>query len=65
MDYTSIGDVVNTSARLCSAAAGEEVLITEAVSSSLPAGEFKLSDPFTVPMKNKQVQLQIFRVIYE
>lgn len=65
MDYTSIGDVVNTSARLCSAAAGEEVLITEAVSSSLPEGEFKLSDPFTVPMKNKQVQLQIFRVIYD
>lgn len=65
MDYTSIGDTVNTSARLCSAAGGEEVLITDVVKNHIKQGSFTLSEPFTVPMKNKQVQLQIFRVIYE
>jgi adenylate cyclase len=31
MDFTVIGDVVNTGARLCSAADADEVLVTDAV----------------------------------
>ena len=35
MDFTVIGDVVNTGARLCSAAAGNEILVTEPVRAAM------------------------------
>lgn len=64
MDFTSIGDVVNTSARLCSAAGKDEILISERIKKQIPS-VFKLSDPFQLPMKNKTEQLNLFRVQYE
>lgn len=65
MDYTSIGDTVNTSARMCSAAAAGEILISEVVRKSIDTTSFRLGDPFSVPMKNKKEQLVLYKVQHE
>ena len=58
MDFTVIGDVVNTGARLCSAAVGDEVLVTEAVAAVLGTSrdiELVAHDPLQVKGKREPV----------
>lgn len=59
MDFTVIGDVVNTGARLCSAADADEVLVTEAVAracaGALPTIELVAHEPLQVKGKREPV----------
>ncbi len=65
MDYTAIGDTVNTAARLCSNAKADEIIISEFVLSKIPAKQFKLSESFQLELKNKKNALNLYKVIYE
>ncbi|MCS6989794.1 MAG: adenylate/guanylate cyclase domain-containing protein [Chloroherpetonaceae bacterium] len=65
MDYTSIGDAVNTAARLCSAAGANEILISENVKAKLAEEEFALSAPFSLALKGKQTALNLYKVLYQ
>lgn len=59
MDFTVIGDVVNTGARLCSAAGADQVLVTEAVAracaGALPSIELVDHAPLQVKGKREPV----------
>ncbi len=62
MDYTAIGDTVNTAARLESNAKAEEILISEYVYEKLkdrietePVGE--------IPLKGKSTKIMVYRVL--
>jgi class 3 adenylate cyclase len=59
MDFTVIGDVVNTGARLCSAADADEVLVTETVAracaGALPTVELVEHEPLQVKGKREPV----------
>ena len=62
MDYTVIGDVVNTGARLCSAAAGDEIIVTETVRVAIGDLQdivFDTAPPLAV--KGKREPLPIYR----
>lgn len=62
MDYTVIGDVVNTGARLCSAALGDEIIVTESVRvaiGDLQDIAFDTAPPLAV--KGKREPLRIYR----
>jgi class 3 adenylate cyclase len=62
MDYTVIGDVVNTGARLCSAAAGDEIIVTETVRAAIGDLQdiaFDTAPPLAV--KGKREPLRIYR----
>ncbi len=63
LDFTAIGDVVNTGARLCSAAQGDEIIVTEAVrrdASSSNNCSFEALPALAV--KGKKQALDVFRV---
>lgn len=64
MDFTVIGDVVNTGARLCSAAKGGEVIVTAAVREAcgvLEDIELVALEPLQV--KGKRQPLPVFRAV--
>lgn len=65
MDYTAIGDTVNTAARLCSNAKADEIIISEFVLDKISKNQFKLSDSFQLELKNKKNALNLYKVIYE
>jgi len=60
MDYTVVGDVVNTASRLCSAAKGGEVLISESVRNGLPEGRFSLDALAPAQMKGKAEPVPVY-----
>ena len=58
MDYTVIGDAINTAARLCSEAAGGQVIMSEAMTAAL--GERAMSKRLEpVSVKGKRAPLEI------
>jgi len=65
MDYTAIGDTVNTAARLCSNAKADEIIISEFVLEKIPKKQFKLSESFQLELKNKKNAMNLYKVIYE
>ena len=62
MDFTVIGDVVNTGARLCSAAEGDQVLVTEAVAAALGASrDIELFPHEPIQVKGKRDRVVVFQ----
>ena len=61
MEYTVLGDTVNTAARLESVASAEEVIITRATR-DLIGDHFKLEERKPVMVKGKEKPLEIFNV---
>jgi class 3 adenylate cyclase len=64
MDFTVIGDAVNTGARLCSNALANEIIISEITKKNIPKNLFEYSDSFSLDLKNKRKKLKLFKVLY-
>jgi len=62
MDFTVIGDNVNLGARLCSAAAAGEVIISESTKKLLEEDNFQLTKLNPIIVKGKEKPIQIYRV---
>ncbi len=62
MDYTVVGDVVNTAARLCSVARGGQVLISEAVRNVLPESGFSHQALEPAQVKGKSEPVPVYSV---
>ena len=61
MDYTAIGDTVNTAARLEANAKAEEVLISEYVYEKLK-GRIEAEEVGEIPLKGKSNKIMVYRV---
>jgi adenylate cyclase len=62
LSYTVIGDVANTSARLCSVALAGQIVISEDTQDAL-AGRFELEELQPAKVKGKEKPLRIFNVV--
>lgn len=62
MDYTAIGDTVNTASRLESNAKAGEILISEEVKKRLE-GRLETEDVGEIPLKGKSKKIFIYRVL--
>jgi adenylate cyclase len=61
LSYTVIGDVANTSARLCSVAAAGQILVSEQTLSRL-GGRFDVEELPPTPLKGKERPFRVFNV---
>jgi adenylate cyclase len=64
LDYTVIGDTVNTASRLCGVAGAGQVVVTEACAAELGEG-FRLADLPPLAVKGKTLPLRVFQVLRE
>jgi adenylate cyclase len=64
LEYTVIGDIVNTGSRLCSAAQAGQVLVSAATLERLD-GLFDVQEQPPMPLKGKSKPMRIFSVIGE
>jgi adenylate cyclase len=62
LSYTVIGDVANTSARLCSVALAGQIVISETTMEAL-GGRFELEELAPAKVKGKEKPLRIFNVL--
>ena len=62
LSYTVIGDVANTSARLCSIALGGQIVVSETTAAAL-GGRFELEELDLVKVKGKERPLRVFNVV--
>jgi adenylate cyclase len=62
LDYTAIGDTVNTASRLCGVAGAGEIVVTEACAAVLPDG-FRLAELPPLKVKGKANLLRVFQVL--
>ncbi len=62
MDYTAIGDTVNTSARLEANAKAEEILISEYVYERIK-DRIQVEQVGEIPLKGKSTKLMVYRVL--
>lgn len=61
MDYTVLGDHVNLAARLCSAAAPKQTMVSEAVyEKALPANEFVFTPLEPIRVKGKSAAIKVY-----
>ncbi|MEM3364655.1 MAG: adenylate/guanylate cyclase domain-containing protein [Candidatus Micrarchaeia archaeon] len=64
MDYTVIGDAVNTASRLNGIAKAGEIVVSESTY-ELIKDKFRFSKPEEVPVKGKVLPVKVYRVLYE
>jgi adenylate cyclase len=64
IEYTVIGDSVNTGSRLCSAAKAGQILVSEDTEKRL-GGRFDLQEQPPMSLKGKSKPLRIYAVIGE
>lgn len=62
LSYTVIGDVANTSARLCSVALAGQIVISETTHASL-GGKFEMEELQPAKVKGKEKPLRVFNVL--
>jgi adenylate cyclase len=62
LSYTVIGDVANTSARLCSVALAGQIVISETTQERL-GGKFELEELAPAKVKGKEKPLRVFNVL--
>ena len=63
MDFTVIGDHVNTSSRLCDAALPGEVIISENTEKLLKGENYQLKQLDPIQVKGKEKSIKIYKVI--
>jgi adenylate cyclase len=63
LDYTAIGDTVNTASRVCGVAEGGDIVVTEEFAKALPEGEFRLAELPPLKVKGKEALLQVYQVL--
>jgi len=61
MDYTVIGDNVNTAARLCAHAEPKQILVSEQTKN---LAKVKFHNPFEITVKGKKEPLKVYAVLY-
>ncbi len=64
MDYTIIGDAVNTASRLNGQAKAGEIVVSESTH-LLIKDKFRFSEPIEVTVKGKALPVKIYKVVYE
>jgi adenylate cyclase len=64
LDYTVIGDTVNTASRLCGVAGPGQIVVTEECAAALKDG-FRLEDLPPLAVKGKTLPLRVFQVLRE
>jgi len=62
MDYTAIGDTVNTAARLESNAGPGQILVSRATADLLDQNEVSLSSLGSIRVKGKRDEIEVFEV---
>lgn len=63
LDYTAIGDTVNTASRVCGVAEGGDIVVTEQFAEALPPGEFRLAELPPLKVKGKEALLRVYQVL--
>jgi hypothetical protein len=64
LDYTVIGDTVNTASRLCGVAGAGQIVVTRSCMEQLGDG-FRVSDLPPLTVKGKAQPLRVFQVLRE
>lgn len=62
LDYTAIGDTVNTASRLCGVAGAGEIVVTEECA-KVPSDAFRLGELPPLKVKGKAKLLSVFQVL--
>ncbi len=64
LDYTVVGDTVNTASRLCGVAGPGQIVVTEECAAEL-RGEFRIGDLPSLEVKGKAKPLRVYQVLRE